>query len=410
MSQASTHRSTASDVRADDAAGPIAALFDEHCEFVCRVLRHHGVAESALDDSVQDVFVTAYRRWSTFEGRSSARSWLFGIARRIASGYRRRADTRARYLSSEGDGTPGTEEPFARAQAAQSLAALLSQIDRDKRTVFVLREIEGMTAPEIADALSLPVGTVYSRLRAAWSGLGALAQRERTRVAATAATLTRAKVAPERRRRMWGAVAGAIVPRPAAPAIATAGWLAQLKWAVIGGSIAAALVGARALAVHPPSVRNDESTSTSATASAPPHPSESRADHSATPPAAVAASPTTTPPPRVVAPPQPTPRAEPPPQVRPAPTATPSKDDTAATDSLADELALLRRAQAFMNQGHAADALTVLQEHARAYPQGQLAHERRRARIKALCGLKRHAEARREATAIGVELAEICAP
>ena len=47
------------------------------------------------------------------------------------------------------------------------LHRLLDELDDDKRTVFVLAELEQTTAPEIADALGIPLNTVYSRLRAA---------------------------------------------------------------------------------------------------------------------------------------------------------------------------------------------------------------------------------------------------
>jgi len=54
-----------------------------------------------------------------------------------------------------------------RAEEVRLLHRILDRLDDDKRAVFVLAELEQMTAPEIAEALSVNLNTVYSRLRAA---------------------------------------------------------------------------------------------------------------------------------------------------------------------------------------------------------------------------------------------------
>ena len=75
-------------------------IYDEHVAFVWRSLRRLGVAESSLKDAVQDVFVVVHRRLGEWQGRAAVTTWLFAIARRVASGYRRRSgrptSTRAR--------------------------------------------------------------------------------------------------------------------------------------------------------------------------------------------------------------------------------------------------------------------------------------------------------------------------
>ena len=179
---------------------PVERLFAEHLAFVWRSLRHLGVGDAALDDAVQDVFVVAHRRWSTFEGRSSERSWLYGIARRVAFRHRRRARRHGEHLVDDGHHREAAQRPFDRLHAAQSLESLLGTIDRDKRTVFVLSQVEGLTAPEIAAALSIPEGTVYSRLRAAWQQLDRAAGRDRARVEGALPRLRAAPTSDERRR------------------------------------------------------------------------------------------------------------------------------------------------------------------------------------------------------------------
>ena len=64
-------------------------IYAEGFPFVFRVLRSLGVHPERLEDAAQDVFTVVHRRLSDFEGRSSVRTWLFGIAQRIAADHRR---------------------------------------------------------------------------------------------------------------------------------------------------------------------------------------------------------------------------------------------------------------------------------------------------------------------------------
>jgi RNA polymerase sigma-70 factor (ECF subfamily) len=147
----------------------VVELYEQHFHFVWRSLRRLGVAPTDLDDAVQDVFVVVHRRLETFEGRSTIKGWIFGIAIRIAKTYRRRGARRRLNIAHEDsvlvctDGTP--EEARAYAQAAEQVQELLEELDDDKRAVFVLAELEDMQAPEIAVVLGIPTNTVYSRLR-----------------------------------------------------------------------------------------------------------------------------------------------------------------------------------------------------------------------------------------------------
>jgi RNA polymerase sigma-70 factor (ECF subfamily) len=149
----------------------VAAVFDQHADFVWRSLRRLGVPERSVDDAVQDVFIVVHRRLTEFEGRSSLRSWLFGIARRVAHDHRRRIGRKERgeelpeVLPDPDGSTPAGE--LERAQAVRTLHAILAALDDDKREVFILAELEQMTAPEIAAAIGANLNTVYSRLRAA---------------------------------------------------------------------------------------------------------------------------------------------------------------------------------------------------------------------------------------------------
>ena len=149
------------------------ALYREQFDFVFRNLRRLGVASAQVDDALQDVFLVVLRKIEEFESGSHAKAWLFAIALRIARNYRRserRRDSHVGTTDSDSFSAPGEHSPFeraARAQAARILHAFLDGIDEDKRSVFIMTELEQMTAPQIAAALSLNLNTVYARIRAA---------------------------------------------------------------------------------------------------------------------------------------------------------------------------------------------------------------------------------------------------
>jgi RNA polymerase sigma-70 factor (ECF subfamily) len=148
------------------------ALYDAHVGFVWRCLRRLGIREADSMDVTQRVFVVAFMKLGEFEGRSAMTSWLFGICQRVASDYRRSAPIRrevvtdARLLErAEATENPGRESESR--QLAQRAEQILQKIPEAQRLVFVLFEVEEMSGVEIAEALSISLGTVRSRLRLA---------------------------------------------------------------------------------------------------------------------------------------------------------------------------------------------------------------------------------------------------
>ena len=152
-------------------------VYKEHFAFVWRSLRRLGVPLQAIDDAAQDVFIVALRRRSEFAGRSSYRTWLFGIAANVAR-EQRRSGRRAEALEpiDEALRSPLTSplEQATDAEAVRFIEGFLSTLDDAKREVFILAELEQMPAPEIADAVGAKLNTVYSRLRAARVAFAAL--------------------------------------------------------------------------------------------------------------------------------------------------------------------------------------------------------------------------------------------
>jgi RNA polymerase sigma-70 factor (ECF subfamily) len=146
-----------------------AQLYREQFEFVWRMLLHFGVPAAGVEDAVQDVFLVVHRRWADLGAHVSARSWLYGISRRVASDHRRKRSRHERKLDALPRLGPSRdlEREVAERQLITALERALAELEPARREVFVLAEIEGMTAREIADAVGANPNTVASRLRAA---------------------------------------------------------------------------------------------------------------------------------------------------------------------------------------------------------------------------------------------------
>ncbi len=148
------------------------AVYARHADFAWRTLRRLGVREAEAGDALQDVFVVVHAKLDQFEGRSSITTWLFTICRSVARERRRRAQ-RDRNLIED---TSVEDELDLRADVARAaehnqrlsqLESILSGLEPEQRNVFILFEIEKLTGEEISEALSIPLGTVYSRLQLA---------------------------------------------------------------------------------------------------------------------------------------------------------------------------------------------------------------------------------------------------
>jgi RNA polymerase sigma-70 factor (ECF subfamily) len=162
-----------------------AAVIHEHAAFVWRVLRHLGVAETQLPDVSQEVFVVLLAKLPEFEGRSSLRTWIFGICRKVAAGARRSRPARNELLGVElvERGEPASQDrELWLKQAHAQLVEALDCLDEEQRSVFVLYEIEELTMEEIATAAGAPLTTCYSRLQAARSKLETLLRRKEQRL------------------------------------------------------------------------------------------------------------------------------------------------------------------------------------------------------------------------------------
>jgi RNA polymerase sigma-70 factor (ECF subfamily) len=138
------------------------------------ILKHRAEAEEA----VQAAYMSAFAKIGSFEARSSLSTWLTRIVVTEALGRRRAEDRRRRHLEQEGvavldayrenlmrgSEAESPEAAIARDQVRKLLEQAVAQLPDPFRTVFVLREIEGLSSEETAEILHVPVATVKTRL------------------------------------------------------------------------------------------------------------------------------------------------------------------------------------------------------------------------------------------------------
>jgi RNA polymerase sigma-70 factor, ECF subfamily len=157
-----------------------AELVAEHYDFIWRLLRRMGLSEADTDDATQQVFVTTLYPELKPIRKGSERSFLYGVALNVFRELRRKHIAAMRHspdlLENATLGSAGiperltTESPelaLQKKQAWRQLQKILSAMTEEVRATFVLYELEGLTAPEIARLAEIPLGTVASRLRRA---------------------------------------------------------------------------------------------------------------------------------------------------------------------------------------------------------------------------------------------------
>lgn len=337
------------------------ALYRGEFAFVWSVAHHFGVPAGAVDDVVQDVFVTAYRRLESLRFEVSPRAWLFGVTRRVAFRYRRAAARRARRHGALAEHAgPGVDSPHHRHDHAQLLAQLLARLSHPTREVWQMAELLGMSAPEIASELAVPLNTVYSRLRLAREQLQRFA--DEATLASWRDDSRRRHDPPERaQQRTWAVLVPALGPGGSSSGAGIVAWI-KAQTAMTTTLIATGTLAAGLVLVRP----------------APPSPRE-RAPATAAPVAAPAASPRVAP---TDPPPPPAITTPPPPDRRLSPRTAPALAPRAA---LAEEIALIDRVHAQLAGGDAAAALASIGLHAQRFPAGALVDVREAARVDALC-------------------------
>jgi RNA polymerase sigma-70 factor, ECF subfamily len=161
-------------------AADLPSLFEGYADFVWRCVRRLGVPESHADDATQQVFLVTQQKIARIE-RGRERAFLFGVATNVAA-HARRSLARRRETGEEpsealADPAPLPDAALDARRARALLDYVLDGLPMELRAVLVLAELEELTTAEIASMLSLPPGTVASRLRRAREAFRDVARR-----------------------------------------------------------------------------------------------------------------------------------------------------------------------------------------------------------------------------------------
>jgi RNA polymerase sigma-70 factor, ECF subfamily len=120
---------------------------------------------ASADDLTQETFLRAIRSLPRFTGRSTARTWLLSIARRVVVDQIRYNTSRPRtsHIANLDDVLGATVRP-SRMENLVEIRMLLDGIDRDRREALVLTQVLGLSYAEAAEVCGCPVGTIRSRV------------------------------------------------------------------------------------------------------------------------------------------------------------------------------------------------------------------------------------------------------
>ncbi len=129
-------------------------------------LRMCGDEESARE-VLQETMLAAFRNLPGFRGQAALSTWLYQIARSFCIKERRGERPTAELDASTADQAPGPDAQVHARQIGQALATAIAELPADQREVLVLRDVEGLSAPEAAEVVGIEVGALKSRLHRA---------------------------------------------------------------------------------------------------------------------------------------------------------------------------------------------------------------------------------------------------
>ncbi|MBX7081975.1 MAG: sigma-70 family RNA polymerase sigma factor [Nannocystaceae bacterium] len=374
------------------------ALYRANYGFVWHTVRRFGVDDAGVDDALQETFLTAYRRRDRWHG-GSPKSWLYAIARRVASNHRR---SHQRRLQRDGAwelaASDRVDDPrtFDALHVVDRFMRELSDRDRE---VFVLSELEGLGGAEVADVLAIPASTAYDRIRNVREQFARHVQERDGLLARARAQRPRATA------RAWAVLLARLPEAPAPAPWWAASWSTTklaIASAVAAGAIVVASAGRSGDAATSPAATLPE---VAATISTPHRDGEASPAVAELPTQDVAAVAIAAASPAPVAP-SASPAAErtastsarrvPPPR---AGSSRASVEPAAAAPRTGEHTEWLTDAALRLRSGDAAAALALTDRHAADFPGSPLADVRLELRIESLCALGRGTQGRDEAAA-----------
>jgi RNA polymerase sigma-70 factor (ECF subfamily) len=150
-----------------------AALFDVYAPRVKAFMMRKGATAEQAEDLVQETMITVWSKAPLYVSeRGSVATWIFTIARNLRIDRLRREKTSLFTDLDDYDaesGEEGQEEALGRFQEDSYVARALAQIPEEQRQLLIMSYMEDMPQSEIAAKLQMPLGTVKSRMRLAYT-------------------------------------------------------------------------------------------------------------------------------------------------------------------------------------------------------------------------------------------------
>jgi RNA polymerase sigma-70 factor (ECF subfamily) len=147
--------------------GALGELYDRHGARVRRFLARATADAEDVDDLAHATFLQAARSAGGYDGRASCHPWLVGIAAQLLRRRRKAVGRFLAFLSAFGGSRAPAPDPRSALHARHDVERALRGISEAKRVAFLMAEVGGLTCPEIAAALGIPIGTVWTRLHVA---------------------------------------------------------------------------------------------------------------------------------------------------------------------------------------------------------------------------------------------------
>ena len=148
-------------------SGALGELYDRYQAPLRRFIARATCDAADVDDLVHATFLAAAKSAARYDDRESRRPWLVGIAVQLLRRRRRSFGKLVAVLSSLCGSRTSSVDPRPALHARTDVGRALRLLSEPKRVTFLLAELEGLSCPEIAVALNIPIGTVWTRLHAA---------------------------------------------------------------------------------------------------------------------------------------------------------------------------------------------------------------------------------------------------
>ncbi|EKE20003.1 MAG: hypothetical protein ACD_8C00067G0009 [uncultured bacterium] len=146
-----------------------AVLVERYEEKLARyILRISGGSKEDVEDTLQDVFISAYKNLNSFDSDLKFSSWIYRIAHNKVISHFRKITARPKTVTYEGDGQLlnilasdlDIAKDLERKYTAEEVRSILDQLDERYKEVLVLKFLEEKDYKEISDILEKPMGTV----------------------------------------------------------------------------------------------------------------------------------------------------------------------------------------------------------------------------------------------------------